>query len=597
MRYCRVCHRCFGDGVEFCLFDQTATREVESLPLIVEGKYRLEQLIAHGGMGSVYRATHLSLERAVAIKILRAEFLADATARERFNREARAAARLKHPNIVAVYDSGHLPNGSAYLVMELIEGRSLREEMRSQAARLGQMRPERAAAILSQVCAGIEAAHRLGIIHRDLKPDNVMIEASFDGTERVLVLDFGIAKLAVPENGEQTWKGLTDENTIVGTPKYISPEQCTGQPVDARSDVYSLGILLYEMLTGHAPFAGENTSVVLLKHLQEPPASLRRFNPNIPPQLEQVVLRALAKQPQQRFQSAALFAEALLAAVSTLNHNASHKPQTSSPGNSVQVVQVQAVQNDDSTTMTAVRPASQSFQSRQSVFSDQPTEQTQAPTLLIERRPRRKMAASVVFIVLGAISSLAYFLYNDWLAKADNTTPISAEPIYASSPISGVQPKQPSTATADESSATKAVPAAYVKPDPAAEEKVQQELQAVYTEWATAAMRGDWTKHVNFYADRVEYFRDGSMPRAKVESRKRSIFDKLDSYWLKFSDSPQIVLKNSDSGQAQEANLTFDRSWTLRRGRKQTSGRAQGLITLRREPKGWRIVSEKQIKK
>nr|MBP6820574.1 serine/threonine protein kinase [Acidobacteriota bacterium] len=233
MRYCRACHRCFGDGVEFCLFDQTATREVESLPLLVEGKYRLEQLIAHGGMGSVYRATHLSLDRAVAIKILRAEFLSDATARERFNREARAAARLKHPNIVSVYDSGHLPNGSAYLVMELIEGRSLREEMQAHASRLGQMRPERAVAILSQVCAGIEAAHRLGIIHRDLKPDNVMIEAPGYGIERVLVLDFGIAKLALPENGEHTWKGLTDENMIVGTPKYISPEQCTGQAVDA----------------------------------------------------------------------------------------------------------------------------------------------------------------------------------------------------------------------------------------------------------------------------------------------------------------------------------------------------------------------------
>ena len=590
MRYCRVCHRCFGDGVEFCLFDQTATREVESLPLIVEGKYRLEQLIAHGGMGSVYRATHLQLDRAVAIKILRAEFLSDATARERFNREARAAARLKHPNIVAVYDSGHLPNGSAYLVMELIEGRSLREEMRAHSARLGQMRPERAAAILSQVCAGIEAAHRLGIIHRDLKPDNVMIETAADGTERVLVLDFGIAKLAVPENGEQTWKGLTDENTIVGTPKYISPEQCTGQPVDARSDVYSLGVLLYEMLTGHAPFAGENTSVVLLKHLQEPPAPLRRFNQAIPPQLEQVVLRALAKQPQQRFQSAALFAEALLAAVSTPNAKAVHKPELAQP---------EAAAQDDSTTMTAMRPALRIVQPQRFTFDDQPTAETEAPTLLIERRPRRKMAASVAVIVLAAVCSLAYFLYNDSQAEAGETSPIADAPPAASSPTPGVQPKQPNKAASVsiENPATKPVPAAYVKPDPAAEEKIQLELRAVYTDWALAAVKGDWKKHSSFYADRVEYFRDGSMTRTKVESRKRSIFGKLDSYWLKFSDSPQIVLKNFDGNQAQEADLAFDRSWTLQRGRKQTSGRAQGLITLRRETQGWRIVSEKQIKR
>ncbi|MDX2044376.1 MAG: protein kinase [Acidobacteriota bacterium] len=583
MRYCRACHRCFGDGVEFCLFDQTATREVESLPLIVEGKYRLEQLIAHGGMGSVYRATHMSLERSVAIKILRPEFLSDATARERFNREARAAARLKHPNIVAVYDSGHLPNGSAYLVMELIEGRSLREEMRAHASRLGQMRPERATKILAQVCAGIETAHRLGIIHRDLKPDNVMIETTADGTERVLVLDFGIAKLAVPENGEQTWKGLTDENTIVGTPKYISPEQCTGQPVDARSDVYSLGVLLYEMLTGHAPFTGENTSIVLLKHLQEPPAPLRRFNQIIRPQLEQVVLRALAKQPQQRFPSAAAFAEALLEATSDTK---ARKPEA-----------VQVESGDDSRTMTSPRPVAGTFRPQPVAIAEQPTAETEAPTLLIERRPRRKLAVSVTVLALAAVSALGYVLYSDSLAEADEASQLLASPSIASSPTPGVQPKQPNKAAIENSSPRTAVPATYVSPDPAAEEKARQELRSVYTEWALAAVKGDWTKHASFYADRVEYFRDGSMPRTKVESRKRSIFGKLDSYWLKFSDSPQIDLKNSDSGQIQKADLVFDRSWTLQRGRKQTSGRAQGLITLRRETKGWRIVSEKQIKK
>lgn len=579
MRYCRACHRCFGDGVEFCLFDQTATREVESLPLIVEGKYRLEQLIAHGGMGSVYRATHLSLDRAVAIKILRAEFLADATARERFNREARAAARLKHPNIVSVYDSGHLPNGSAYLVMELIEGRSLREEMQAHAARLGQMRPERAAAIMSQVCAGIEAAHRLGIIHRDLKPDNVMIEAPIYGMERVLVLDFGIAKLAMPENGEQTWKGLTDENMIVGTPKYISPEQCTGQTVDARSDVYSLGVLLYEMLTGHAPFAGENTSVVLLKHLQEPPAPLRRFVSGISPQLEQVVLRALAKQPQQRFSSAAEFAEQLLAAVAT-----DSLPESA-----------QAAESEENT-MTAPRPVAVAavVRPRQYSFEEQPTTQTEAPTLLIERRPRRRLFASVIIVLVAAISTLAYFLYDDWQAKAGEASqPASQQPLGASSPMLDVLDKQPgqvSIKKTDSNSEKQAVPAAFVKNGADADE-AQRELRAVYADWALAAVRGEWSKHVGFYSDRVEYFRDGSLTRAKIEARKRGIFGKLDSYWLKFSDSPQIVLREN------EADLTFDRSWTLRRGRKQTSGRAQGSITLRHEANGWRIVSEKQIKK
>jgi len=620
MRYCQSCHRCFGDAVEFCLFDHTLTRTASSLPLVIEGKYRLEQLIAHGGMGSVYRATHLGLERAVAIKILRAELLADSTARERFNREARAAARLKHPNIVAVYDSGHLPNGSAYLVMELIEGRSLREEMRAHAARLGQMRAERAAAILTQVCAGIEAAHRHGIIHRDLKPDNVMIETlsglDADGAERVLVLDFGIAKLAVPEDREQSWVGLTDENTIIGTPNYISPEQCTGNTVDARSDVYSLGVILYEMLTGHVPFAGQNTSTVLLKHLQEPPAPPRRFCPDLHPHLEQVVLQSLAKNPQQRFSSAAEFARQLLAAVSAREDR--HLP-TDIPAGEV-----------EDRTLTAPRPFQQRFQPPQQVLAaafpsprrESVSVETKAPTLLIERRPRARLYAVATFLALAVIGALAYFLNADWQAQADETNPtasIAAEPSKlaggpnaspngspnARIPSRGVQEIEQTTRQANappiELQPKKTEPAAYVKPATAAltDEKMLREVRTLYSDWTMAAVRGDWQKHANAYADHVEYFRDGVMTRDKVVSRKRSIFGKLDSYWLRFSDSPQIVLKHSDgkSPEALEADVTFDRSWTLRRGRKQTSGRAQGMITLRREARGWRIVGEKQIKK
>ncbi len=611
MRYCQSCHRCFGDGAEFCLFDQTPTFHVESLPLVIDGKYRLERLIAHGGMGSVYRAMHLQLERAVAIKILRAEFLQDRVVAERFNREARAAARLKHPNIVAIYDFGLLPTGGAYLVMELIEGRSLREEMRTLAARDGQMRPERAVMILAQVCAGIEAAHRHGIIHRDLKPDNVMIESAADGAERVLVLDFGIAKL---KDREQGMRGITDENTVIGTPNYISPEQCTGQAVDPRSDVYSLGVILYEMLTGRTPFASQNTSTVLLRHMQEPPAPPGRFRAGLSRELEQVVLQALAKNPNQRFASATQFAEHLLAAVKSSPDEIPGEIDEDAETRERRPVMI-------ADELTGIQPAPVVSATIFDSFNPVEGPVVRPPTLLIERQPRTRFYAAVAVAVFALVSFFVYVWPNESRAQAD----ISAEAAPAvgipesvgETPASGERRSDPQTArpgdgnvqfgvNRSEAGDQKATPAAFIergeekvaKTDTQtllANERAQREVKSVYTEWATSASRGDWKKHVNFYSDKVDYFRDGLLTRAKVETRKRRVFGGLDFYWLKFTLSPEVRLRQNNG--AQEADVVFERQWRIYRGRKRVEGRAQGLITLRREARGWRIVSEKQIKK
>jgi serine/threonine protein kinase len=653
MRYCQVCHRCFGDGAEYCLFDQTPTFFVDQLPVVIDGKYRLEQLIAHGGMGSVYRAVHQQLERNVAIKILRAEFLADQVIAERFNREARAAAKLKHPNIVAIYDFGFMLNGGAYLVMELIEGRSLREELRTHSAGHGQMRPERAVMIMTQVCAGIEAAHRQGIIHRDLKPDNVMIETTAEATERVLVLDFGIAKLKDREQGLQS---ITDENTIIGTPNYISPEQCTGQPIDARSDIYSLGVILYEMLTGRTPFADQNTSATLLRHLQEPPTPPTRFRLGLGRELEQVVLRALAKNPNHRFSSAAQFAEHLSAAVRSSRHSGEYVEEQFDESD-VTLVRRLAPMPDE---LTGVQPNPFTIPSS-GPFTDERLAAFQSdavfgapmsasgnlanpvgngltevvriadaevrpPSFLVERESRVKFNAVVGIAVLALLGSIGYLLFSEWRAKADETGGSAAlksadsnsgsgsgspSPSYTNpaAPSSGdttgmSRPggtEQPTSGGAG-SAGGETLPASYVKNDAKTDVSssgsvggsVGREVKSVYDQWVKSAVGGNWARHMSFYADRVDYFRDGKLTREQIKTRKRRVFGGLNSYSLKFTQSPQIRLRQASG--AQTADITFVRQWTLKRNRKKIEGRAQGTITLRREPRGWRIISEKQIK-
>jgi serine/threonine protein kinase len=283
---------------------------------VVDGKYRIDGVVGEGGLGVVYGATQLSLARPVAVKVLHGTASSRPEAVQRFEREARTVAQLRHPHVVTIYDFGVAPEVGAYIVMELVAGRSLRAEI----GESGPLGPRHALVLVDQIASAVQAAHELGIIHRDLKPENVVVEIARDGPV-AKVLDFGIAKLQgdLFEGSER----LTASGAMLGTPRYMSPEQCEGLALDARSDVYSLGCILYELLAGRPPFAGANQAEVILGHLRDEPPPLRRTDPGVPEVLEAALTRALAKDPAARFPSAAAFRAALDASLTSVSKSES----------------------------------------------------------------------------------------------------------------------------------------------------------------------------------------------------------------------------------------------------------------------------------
>ena len=273
-------------------------------PQIVDGKYRLEQLLGRGGMGAVYRARDVPGDRLVALKIVGAELFADPETRRQFQREAAIIARLRHPAIVAVYDVGTLADGSAYLVMELVHGEDLRHLLQ----REGRLDLQRALPILTTVCAAIEAAHREGILHRDLKPENILLPG---GDVEAKVLDFGVATvidaLHVPIPDAATI--ATAAGRIVGTPAYMAPEQLRAGPTDARTDVFSLGVIAFEMLTGDLPFGRRSLADIVLAGGRAVPHMTDVAAP-----LDRAIRSALEAEPDRRPASPQAFAHLISAA-------------------------------------------------------------------------------------------------------------------------------------------------------------------------------------------------------------------------------------------------------------------------------------------
>jgi serine/threonine-protein kinase len=313
MSTCSKCGTQYATTVRICPRDGTVLEAAGSpdprITQVLDGKYRLDASLGQGGMGTIYSATHLMLDKPVAVKLIKPDLVTSPDVVRRFQREARAASRLSHPNIAAAYDLGQTDDGTLYIAMELVSGSSLKDVIRT-GGRLGDARIIR---ILRQVTSALVLAHRHSIIHRDLKPHNIMLTTDADGREVAKLLDFGIAKTF--NDATQ----LTSTGFALGTPQYMSPEQALGKEVDGRSDLYSLGVILYEMLTGEVPFNDPSTPAVLVKHMTELPTAPSRRRPelSISPALEAIALRCLEKDPAARFQTADELAAAIESASGT----------------------------------------------------------------------------------------------------------------------------------------------------------------------------------------------------------------------------------------------------------------------------------------
>jgi eukaryotic-like serine/threonine-protein kinase len=282
----------------------------EMIGVVIDGRYRVLSFIGRGGMGSVYRAEHVTIKRVVAVKLLHRTLVGVPEIGKRFEREAYAIGRIDHPNCVNVSDFGQLEDGSLYLVMEYLEGRSRGDLLVTES----RVPPRRALHIIRHVIRGLGHAHEAGIVHRDVKPENVLLIESEDDTEFAKILDFGIAKLlgqaAADDDSDHK---LTQAGVAFGTPIYMSPEQAVGSPVDGRADLYAATVLLYEMITGRPPFYSDDKIEVLAMHTSKQPAPLARVAADValPPGLDEIIARGLAKRPRDRYQNAAQMVEAI----------------------------------------------------------------------------------------------------------------------------------------------------------------------------------------------------------------------------------------------------------------------------------------------
>lgn len=514
-------------------------------PLIgstIDGKYQLHAKLGSGGMGAVYRGRRTLIGDDVAIKILHQN---DSPESERFRREAQAAARLKHAHAVSIFDFGISSDGRQYLVMELVEGESLRQLIKRQ----GRLAPAFAAEIVTQVCAALDEAHRHNIVHRDIKPDNILVDLQ-NSKPKVTVLDFGIAKL----RGESVGT-LTQTGSVLGTPHYMSPEQCLGEELDGRSDIYSLGIVVYEMLTGAVPFNAPISTAVVVQHVNQAPPSLCSSNPDIPWTVERAVLHALEKKPDARPATAGAFAAELARAITT------------------PYVEPVVERDQITSTPTVVLNNERQFRSRSIDAATPAGAMTTTKTVVVT------ILVTLVLLALGGFGFRTLFVKSE-ASSADQT-------------LTATQSRPPVGPTVTPSQRV-AQPVATPTPAPVAMNTPPStiEVNEVLESWAGAARAHNLDLQMSYYADVVSpYFGRRTISKAEIRTDRSVAYRRYPRLDIQLSNINVVV-----DASGTQATATFDKSFTFSSADKSFSGMVNTRLWLAKFGSQWLITGEKDLK-
>ncbi len=653
MKICRTCQRCYDDADTDCVSaEHGPLAHARPGPRLIANKYRLDQLLGRGGMGAVYAGTHVELDRAVALKLLLPDSVSDPLALERFRREARTAAMINHPNVAATYDYGTLPDGEAYLVMELVAGQTLREYLQA----TGPLSVPVATKIACEVAHGVDAAHHYGIVHRDLKPANIILARTHLGALQPKVVDFGIAKLKELHTGSGG-PDLTAAGSLIGTPRYMSPEQCAGNEADVRSDIYTLGIILFEMLVGRPPFDAPTATAIALKHIREPPPDIKALRSDLTPALGSLIMQTLAKNPNERPQTAGEFAARLepLAEVAPgepvermllsepLNQPAgSYTDRREPPAAPHGPMDWNTTPADSAPTSGATDDARPTVRAGIPTLEDQP--QVAADALLTTQTPGTSAAPTETVTQLAAelpksaqaalplaASSAKVALPPEVIpdgstrvagqAAATVTNPIvrtqrrRALLLYTSllglllfgstaiwlairrmSPTRGGT-QISSTPTAAPSVATQTpvpqVPSSLqAQASPQSVDVAQTALRAALDDWLAATNARDLERVMGFYGPSLEiYYRDRHVAGVRVRADKAQMLNQPGGVSVRRAGEPRFTF--SPGGQT--ATMTFRKPFIIGASEAQRSGEVLQELKWLKTAQGWKIISERDV--